>query len=56
MSVNDNIIICMNVKKDKNTTKRSRDTTKWILGESLSSGIFDFRFRFFLRILFSTII
>ena len=45
MFVNDNIVIYMNVKKDKTTTKRSRDATKWILGGSLSGCTFDFRFR-----------
>ena len=45
MFVNDKIIICINVQKDKSTTKRSRDTTKRILGRSMSGGTFDFRFR-----------
>ena len=45
MFVNDNIVIYLNVKKDKITAKRLRDATKWILGESLSGGTFDFLFR-----------
>ena len=45
MVVNDNIVSYINIKKDKSTTKRSRDATKRILRRSLSSDTFDFRFR-----------
>ena len=44
MFVHDNIVIYINVKKDQSTIKCSRDAMKWILGGSLYSGIFDFRF------------
>ena len=44
MFFNDNILICINIKKDKSTTKRSRDATKGILGRSFSGGTFNFRF------------
>ena len=42
MFVNENIVIYINVSKDKSTTMRSRDATNWILGELLPGSIFDF--------------
>ena len=38
------IVIYINVIKDKSATKRSRDAMKWILGGSLLGGTFDFCF------------
>ena len=43
MFVNDNIVIYINSKKDKSTSKRSRDATKWILEGPRLGGSFYFR-------------
>ena len=45
MFININIVICINVKRDKSTTKSSGDATELIQEGSLSGDSFNFRFR-----------